>query len=58
MLLATALKSEKVIGMIAFSPQKIAQLYVDIDYLNLGIGIKLGKRTIYRQIGTLYLPKQ
>lgn len=40
-LLATALKSEKVIGMIAFSPQKVAQLYVDIDYLNLGIGTTL-----------------
>jgi len=40
-LLATALNSEQVIGMIAFTPKTIAQLYVDIEYLNLGIGTTL-----------------
>ena len=40
-LLAIESKSEKVLGMIAFTKETISQLYVDIDYLNYGIGTKL-----------------
>ncbi len=34
-------KSEKVIGMIAFTKNTIAQLYIDVDCLNQGLGTKL-----------------
>lgn len=40
-LLAIELNSEKVLDMIAFTTKTIAQLYVDINYLNHGIGSKL-----------------
>jgi len=40
-LLAIESNSEKVLGMIAFTTKTIAQLYIDIDYLNHGIGTKL-----------------
>lgn len=40
-LLATTLRSEQVLGMIAFTSETIAQLYTDIEHLNLGIGTTL-----------------
>jgi len=40
-LLAIKPNSEKVLGMIAFTTTTIAQLYVNADYLNHGIGTKL-----------------
>ena len=54
-LLAIEPQKEKVIGFIAFSTEMIAQLYVDIEYLNLGIGTQFLEIAKERSNGALEL---
>ena len=54
-LLAKSIVEERIVGMVAFTPSSVSQLYIDIDSINEGIGTQLLDIAKKESIGSLEL---